>query len=93
MDDNPQGRELLRRKLVDGIAASLAVIGMRRSGKTSLMWQELAGRHGQGIDRSGLPLVSFEDERLDGLSVSALDEIQLVPGWDRFIRTVMGGAS
>lgn len=47
MDDNLL--HLLRQKLVDGIA-------MRRSGKTSLLWQELSDRLASpGMERSGLP--------------------------------------
>ena len=45
----------------------LAVIGMRRSGKTSLLWQELSDRLASpGMQRSGLPWISLEDERLIG---------------------------
>ena len=45
----------------------LAVIGMRRSGKTSLLWQELSDRLASpGMERSGLPWISLEDERLIG---------------------------
>jgi predicted AAA+ superfamily ATPase len=43
---------------------TLAVIGMRRSGKTSLLWQELGQRVQSGAQRAWLPLVSLEDERL-----------------------------
>ena len=43
---------------------TLAVIGMRRSGKTSLLWQELGERVAAGAERAWLPLVSLEDERL-----------------------------
>lgn len=43
---------------------SLAVIGMRRSGKTSLLWQELGRRVEAGTERSWLPMLSLEDERL-----------------------------
>ena len=43
---------------------SLAVIGMRRSGKTSLLWQEVARRLEAGAERSWLPMLSLEDERL-----------------------------
>ncbi|MBM5798569.1 MAG: ATP-binding protein [Cyanobacteria bacterium K_Offshore_0m_m2_072] len=45
-------------------AKTLAVIGMRRSGKTSLLWQEVAQRVEAGGQRSWLPVVSLEDERL-----------------------------
>ena len=43
---------------------TLAVIGMRRSGKTSLLWQQVSERVATGAKRAWLPLVSFEDERL-----------------------------
>ncbi|MCX5926241.1 MAG: hypothetical protein NTZ23_02800, partial [Cyanobium sp. LacPavin_0920_WC12_MAG_63_22] len=43
---------------------TLAVIGMRRSGKTSLLWQELGRRVEAGEERSWLPMLSLEDERL-----------------------------
>lgn len=90
-----------------------AVIGMRRSGKTSLLWQILADRHASGISRDGLLYFSFEDERLAGMQLDDLDllvdafynlhpdwrdvrracffldEIQLVPGWERFARRLL----
>lgn len=43
---------------------TLAVIGMRRSGKTSLLWQEVATRMQAGSQRTSLPMLSLEDERL-----------------------------
>jgi len=46
-----------------------AIIGMRRAGKTSLLWQVLADRHAHGISREGLLDISFEDERLADLLV------------------------
>jgi predicted AAA+ superfamily ATPase len=52
----------------------LAVIGMRRTGKTSLLWQELAGRlAASGMERSGLPWISLEDERFIGAGPELLD--------------------
>ena len=90
-----------------------AVIGMRRSGKSSLLWQLLAERHARGVARSGLLYFSFEDERLAGMRAQhlsllleeyyrlnpewrdqrqatlLLDEIQLVPGWEQFIRRIL----
>ena len=50
-----------------------AVIGMRRAGKTSLLWQILADRHASGTPREGLLYFSFEDERLAGMQVQDLD--------------------
>jgi len=95
---------------------ALAVIGMRRSGKTSLLWQELSDRAAHGLPREALPLVSFEDDRLAGATATLLDqllelwfrlhpegrrpggphrpclfldEIQLVSGWEGFVRRVI----
>lgn len=92
---------------------AIAVIGMRRAGKTSLLWQNLADRFAQGTPRAGLLYFSFEDERLAGLQVKELDllveeyyrlypewrdqrratffldEIQLVPGWEAFVRRLL----
>lgn len=90
-----------------------AVIGMRRAGKTTLLWQLLADRLAQGVGREGLLYFSFEDERLMDLRASDMnliveeyyrlnpgwrdqkmatfffDEIQLVPGWETFVRRLL----
>lgn len=63
-----------------------AVIGMRRAGKTSLLWQILADRHASGTPREGLLYFSFEDERLADLQIQDLDLLvetfyQLNPTW------------
>lgn len=63
-----------------------AVIGMRRAGKTSLLWQILAARHTAGMPRDGLLYFSFEDERLAGLQLQDLDLLveefyRLHPDW------------
>lgn len=63
-----------------------AVIGMRRAGKTSLLWQILAQRHASGTPREGLLYFSFEDERLADMGVQDLDLLvesfyQLNPSW------------
>lgn len=87
-----------------------AVIGVRRCGKTSFLWQCLAERQASGAPREALLLLGLEDDRLAGLQVEDLawlveehsrlfpalkdcavvtyffDEIQLVPGWERFAR-------
>ena len=91
----------------------LAVIGMRRSGKTTFLWQCLADRLASGVAREALLYVNFEDERLAGLRAGDLqwliesyydlhpalrdrtratlflDEIQLVPGWESFVRRLL----
>ena len=63
-----------------------AVIGMRRAGKTSLLWQILRERLASGTPREGLLYFSFEDERLAGLQASDLDLLvetyyALYPDW------------
>lgn len=65
---------------------AIAVIGMRRAGKTSLLWQILADRLAQGTPREGLLYFSFEDERLAGIQAKDLDMLieeyyRLYPQW------------
>lgn len=92
---------------------AIAVIGMRRAGKSSFLWQLLAERHANGVAREGLLYFSFEDERLAGMQASDLDtlldefyrlhpawrdqqrctffldEIQLITGWEMFVRRII----
>lgn len=92
---------------------AIAVIGTRRAGKTSFLWQLIGDRVAEGTPRAGLLYFNFEDERLGGFSVAdlsvlveeyyrqnpewrdarravwMLDEIQLVPGWERFARRLL----
>ena len=92
---------------------AVAVIGPRRAGKTTLLWQFLADRLAAGTPREGLLYFNFEDERLAGLAaadlqllveeyyrlhpqwrdrqraVFFLDEIQLVAGWETFVRRLL----
>lgn len=107
--------ELTRREIrvppVPGKA--FAVIGMRRAGKTSFLWQCLGDRLQAGRPRESLVLLGFEDDRLAGMGAAdldwlleeyfrrqpefrgkeevtlCLDEIQTVPGWERFARRVL----
>ncbi|MBN2320657.1 MAG: ATP-binding protein [Acidobacteria bacterium] len=51
---------------------AIAVIGPRRAGKTTFLWQVLTERHAQGFDRNALVYFNFEDERLAGISSSDL---------------------
>lgn len=90
-----------------------AVVGMRRSGKTTFLHQLRRERLERGIGRERLPYIGFEDERLEGISAAdltvlvdeyyrrypalrgretvtwCLDEIQEVPGWERFVRRLL----
>ena len=92
---------------------ALAVIGMRRAGKTCFIWQCLADRLAAGEPRATLLYFNFEDERLAEMQAGDLqhllegyfrlhpewrdrrrvtffcDEIQVVPGWETFIRRLL----
>jgi uncharacterized protein len=96
-----------------GEQKATAVIGMRRAGKTSLLWQILGDKLAQGAARESLLYFSFEDERLAGMTLADLDllvteyfklypgtrdrqhttffldEIQIVPGWESFVRRLL----
>lgn len=54
---------------------ALAVIGMRRSGKTTFLWQCLADRLAAGTPRDALLYFNFEDERLAEMTAQ---DLQLV---------------
>lgn len=90
-----------------------AVIGMRRSGKTTFLWQCLADRLAGGVPREALLYFNFEDERLADMRADdlhlvveeyfslhpelrdrrtvtfMLDEIQVIKGWETFVRRLL----
>ena len=92
---------------------AVAVIGPRRAGKTTFLWQVLKDRLAAGTPREHLLLLGLEDDRLPSPTVEdldlaletffrlhpearesgrptiCLDEVQLVPGWERFVRRVL----
>ncbi len=49
-----------------------AVIGMRRAGKTTFLWQKLSEQLERGISREALLYFNFDDERLGDLSATDL---------------------
>ncbi len=51
---------------------AVAVVGVRRSGKTSFLWQCLADRLAAGTPREAAVLLSLEDDRLVGLQAADL---------------------
>lgn len=54
---------------------AMAVIGMRRSGKTCFLWQCLADLLDSGAPRESLVLLNFEDDRLAGIDASDLSAL------------------
>lgn len=63
-----------------------AVVGMRRTGKTTFLWQVLSDRVREGVPREGLLFFGFEDERLAGMTPKDLQIVveeyyRLHPEW------------
>lgn len=109
-------RDLTPRRVFGAVSLpgkATAVVGVRRAGKTCFLHQLRRERLAGGTPRDRLPYLSFEDERLAGLTAANLqplieeyyrqfpqvrgcetvtwcfDEIQLVPGWERFVRRLL----
>ena len=51
---------------------AFAVIGMRRAGKTSFLWQKISEFRSAGISPERLVYFNFEDERLGEMNVRDL---------------------
>ena len=60
-----------------------AVIGMRRSGKSTFLWQCLAERLAAGSPREALLYLNLEDERLSGMTAADLGGV--IEEWFRQI--------
>jgi predicted AAA+ superfamily ATPase len=91
---------------------ALALIGMRRVGKTYACYQRMRTLLASGMNKSNLLYLNFEDDRLYGFALADcqtildvfyqdrpekksencvffFDEIQNVPGWERFVRRLL----
>jgi predicted AAA+ superfamily ATPase len=96
---------LTRRAIVLEPQGNYVFIGVRRAGKTFLMFQTIKNRLQSGVPISHILYINFEDERLleftardfetlidahqELFSVEPLfflDEIQVIEGWERFVR-------
>jgi uncharacterized protein len=51
---------------------AIAVIGPRRAGKTTFLWQVIANRLSSGCQRESLLYINFEDERLSDIGAEDL---------------------
>jgi predicted AAA+ superfamily ATPase len=65
---------------------AVAVIGMRRTGKTTFLWQVLSDRVAAGTPREGILYFNFDDERLAELAAADLSVLleeyyRLHPEW------------
>lgn len=68
------------------LGRAVAVIGIRRAGKTTFLWQVLGDRLRQGTPREGMLYFNFEDERLAGMAAGDLHLVveeyyRLQPHW------------
>ena len=80
-------------------------VGLRRAGKSYLLYLRMQQLVDSGVDSRNLLYVNFEDERLremtsddlntilevyysryEGKPIMFLDEIQVVDGWEKFVR-------
>lgn len=81
------------------------LVGIRRAGKSYLIYQQMQQLLAEGHDWSEMLYLNFEDERLEGFTaidfnlileahydiynkrpMLFLDEIQNIPGWEKFAR-------
>lgn len=111
----PQGieRDVEIPELPSQVRKAIAFIGMRRSGKTWVLYQHMRNLLAKGISRDKILYINFEDERLIELQAKDLqflieayfelypkniknnqihfyfDEIQIVPGWEKFVRRLL----
>ena len=92
-----------------GTGKVIGLAGVRRSGKTFLFFHTIQRLVAQGIERSRVIYLNFEDDRLQPLKAEDLDlvlrchrelfpetigqhcylfldEVQNVPGWERWVR-------
>jgi len=88
-------------------ALNYVFVGIRRAGKSYLMYQQIAKLVSDGHKPEEILYFNFEDERLDGCSLSDLDliktcyeemydhkpiffldEIQIIPNWEKFVRRI-----
>jgi predicted AAA+ superfamily ATPase len=59
--------------LPDASNMARVIVGMRRSGKTYLLYQEMQRLIAAGVDRGRILYVNFEDDRLQPLGPDVLD--------------------
>lgn len=100
-----QNVKLLQRPFKFEDNGNYVFLGIRRTGKSYLMFQRIHELMKRGTDIEEILYLNFEDERFIGLKsedldeikqvyeetfssrpIFFLDEIQIVPGWEKFVR-------
>jgi len=71
----PNPRELPLFTLPEGMRKAFVMVGMRRSGKTWSLYQQMHHLLGQGVERSCLLYLNFEDDRLIGTRLEDMQSI------------------
>ena len=76
-DDLPDGfnRSIEIPKLPQNIRKAIVFIGMRRVGKTYLMYQHMKDALSKGLDKKKLLYINFEDDRLQTFSTKDFQTI------------------
>ena len=76
-DDLPDGfnRSIEIPKLPQNIRKAIVFIGMRRVGKTYLMYQHMKDALSKGLDKKKLLYINFEDDRLQAFSTKDFQTI------------------
>jgi len=71
----PTPRELELPRLPPNVRKAMVFIGMRRSGKTWSMYQQMQNLMRDGLPQTNLLYINFEDDRLEDIRVSDLHSI------------------
>lgn len=98
-----------------GLDIIITIIGVRRSGKTYLLYQTINDLLKEGVQKERILYLNFEDERLEMKAENLdqvlqayselfpdtdlknvylfFDEIQIVHGWEKFVRRIFDAKS
>ena len=72
---HPRFRAISLPNLPDNVRKAFVYIGMRRSGKTWALYQRMHELLTNGVDKTQLLFINFEDDRLSGMKVGELQFI------------------
>ena len=81
---------IIRREIQFDTHANYVLVGLRRAGKSFMMYQDAQNMmKSPGLTQENILYINFEDERLlypEKKPLIYLDEIQVVYGWEKFAR-------
>jgi uncharacterized protein len=79
----PLRRDITLPQLPQHVRKAFVYIGMRRSGKTWALYQRMVELMAQGISKTQLLYINFEDDRLNGVALSDLQSV-LEAYWESY---------